>query len=110
MAELVLPLSHSELLKADKDYEKAANAVNLVYVKDNTPGITRVQKGKGFFLSSGKQDPDGSPGLKRIKKLAIPPAWTEVWICPLENGHIQATGLDITKEKTISLSPLYGRM
>jgi len=98
MEELVLTLTHKELLRADKDYEKAAHAVNLTYVRDNMPGIHRMRKGKGFtYVHEGKTLKD-RPGIRRIKKLAIPPAWTEVWICPLENGHIQATGLDIEKE------------
>jgi len=92
MEEIVLSLSHAELLKADKDYEKAANAVNLIYVRDNLPGIHRFKKGKGFTYIQDNRTLKGSFELKRIKKLAIPPAWTEVWICSLENGHIQATG------------------
>lgn len=99
MEEPVLTLTHAQLLKADKDYEKAANAVNLVYVRDNMPGIHRFRKGKGFtYILEDKTLKDPSQ-IKRIRKLAIPPAWTEVWICPLDNGHIQATGLDIRKRK-----------
>jgi DNA topoisomerase-1 len=99
MDEPVLYLTHSELLKADKDYEKAARAVNLIYVRDSMPGIRRSKKGKGFtYIQEGKTLKDPLQ-LKRIKKLAIPPAWTEVWICPFENGHIQATGMDIRKRK-----------
>ena len=92
-------LSHGEFLKADKNYEKAASAVNLVYVNDQMPGIRRLKKGKGFsyILENNKIKDKGH--LSRIKKLAIPPAWTEVWICALENGHIQATGLDALKRK-----------
>ena len=99
MEEPVLSLTHSELLKADKDYEKAAQAVNLVYVRDNLPGIFRFKKGKGFTYILEDRTLKDREQLKRIKKLAIPPAWTEVWICPMENGHIQATGLDIRKRK-----------
>jgi DNA topoisomerase-1 len=87
-------LSHDEFLKADKDYEKAAKAVNLVYVTDRTPGIIRLKRGKGFSYSFENKPLRDSACLFRIKKLAIPPAWTEVWICASENGHIQATGLD----------------
>lgn len=58
------------------------------------PGIVRRKVGKGFSY----RHPDGSLVSKedrqRINALAIPPAWTEVWICPFENGHIQATGVD----------------
>src|ERR1700690_2420291 len=91
MDEPVLTLTHAELLRADKDYEKAAHAVNLVYVRDNMPGIRRFKKGKGFTYILVDNTLKDASEIKRIKKLAIPPAWTEVWICPLENGHIQAT-------------------
>jgi DNA topoisomerase-1 len=110
MDEPVLSLSHKELLKADKDYEKAAQAVNLVYVRDNMPGIRRFKKGKGFsYIMEDKTLRDSSE-RKRIKKLAIPPAWTEVWICPLENGHIQATGLDIRKRKQYRYHSLWAHV
>ena len=99
MAELALSLTHAQLLKADKDYEKAAHAVNLVYVRDNLPGIHRFKKGKGFTYKLDDKTLKEPEHLRRIQKLAIPPAWTEVWICQLENGHIQATGLDIRKRK-----------
>ncbi len=99
MDEPVLTLTHAQLLKADKDYEKAANAVNLIYVRDNISGIQRMRKGKGFTYIMDDKTLRDREHLKRIRKLAIPPAWTEVWICPLENGHIQATGLDLRKRK-----------
>ncbi|MDP9042488.1 MAG: DNA topoisomerase IB [Bacteroidota bacterium] len=99
MPDPVLSLTHREYLKADKDYEKAAQAVNLIYVRDNMYGIHRFKKGKGFTYILEDRTLKDRDQLKRIKKLAIPPAWTEVWICPLENGHIQATGLDVRKRK-----------
>ncbi len=99
MDEPVLSLTHAQLLKADKDYEKAAQAVNLIYVRDHMPGIRRFKKGKGFTYILDDRTLKDTSQLKRIKKLAIPPAWTEVWICPLENGHIQATGQDIRRRK-----------
>ena len=99
MDEPVLTLTHAQFLKADKDYEKAAKAVNLVYVRDNFNGIQRFKKGKGFSYIIDNRTLRDPEELKRIKKLAIPPAWTDVWICPLDNGHIQATGLDIRKRK-----------
>jgi DNA topoisomerase-1 len=71
-----------------------AKAVGLVYVSDNDPGITRRKSGLGFSY----RNPDGSPideaTLDRIRTLAIPPAWTDVWICTKPRGHIQATGRD----------------
>lgn len=68
----------------------------LRYVSDSDPGITRkAARGHGFNYLK----PDGSPvtdekTLDRIRKLAVPPAWTAVWICPRANGHIQAVGRD----------------
>ncbi len=110
MEEMVLTLSHAELLKADKDYEKAANAVNLTYVRDNHPGIHRFKKGKGFTYILDNQTLKDPFHLKRIKKLAIPPAWTDVWICLVENGHIQATGLDIRKRKQYRYHSLWAHV
>ena len=74
---------------------EAAKVAELRYVADDQPGITRVKKGKGFayVLPSGKPVDDPDTEI-RIRALAIPPAWTEVWICPISNGHIQATGRD----------------
>jgi DNA topoisomerase-1 len=74
---------------------QAAKAAELRYVSDEQPGIRRVKAGKGFkyVMPDGKplSDPDTEI---RIKAMAIPPAWTEVWICPHSNGHIQAVGRD----------------
>jgi DNA topoisomerase IB len=59
------------------------------------PGISRRRHGRGFTYADprGRRLRDGET-LARIRALSIPPAWTDVWICPLPNGHIQATGLD----------------
>jgi len=67
----------------------------LLYVNDDDPGLRRIKSGAGFAY----RDPDGDPvdddaTLDRIRVLAIPPAWTDVWICPSPRGHIQATGRD----------------
>jgi DNA topoisomerase-1 len=72
----------------------------LRYVSDERPGYTRKAKGDDFeyFDTEGKAIRD-EQRLLRIKRLAIPPAWTDVWICPLPNGHIQATGRDVRKRK-----------
>jgi len=77
------------------DSLKSAKNAGLKYITDQIPGITRKRKGKKFiyFLPDGKLCKDDDT-LIRIKSLAIPPAWNNVWICPLENGHLQATGID----------------
>ena len=77
------------------DPERSAAAAGLRYVEVRSPGIRRVRAGKGFRYL----DPKGRPirrkaVLERIRALVIPPAWTEVWICPDPRGHIQAVGLD----------------
>ena len=75
-------------------------AARLTYVSDLDPGIRRRKAGQGFnYLGvDGKLIAD-EPALDRIRKLAIPPAWTEVWIAPTERGHIQATGRDLKGRK-----------
>jgi DNA topoisomerase-1 len=95
----LLKLSHNDIVKIEKDYEKIARIVRLVYVNDGMPGIRRVKKGKGFSYASDDRRKLSEEVLMRIKKLAIPPAWTSVWICALDNGHIQATGFDLRKRK-----------
>src|SRR5215510_10356724 len=79
---------------------EAAKAAQLRYVSDAKPGITRHRNGTGFAY----QGPDGEPvhdeeTLARIRSLAIPPAWTDVWIAPHPAGHLQATGRDARKRK-----------
>lgn len=82
------------------DPKDAAGSAGLRYVSDARPGIRRKKAGIGF----GYTRADGSKVteldvLKRIKALAIPPAWTDVWICPFADGHIQATGRDAKGRK-----------
>jgi DNA topoisomerase-1 len=72
----------------------------LVYVTDDKPGITRLRRGESFFY----RKPDGKTlgdeeQLARIRKLAIPPAYSDVWICPSPRGHLQATGRDARGRK-----------
>jgi DNA topoisomerase I len=61
----------------------------------STPGIRRVKRGRGFSYLDGDEKPvRDEAALERIRALAIPPAWTDVWICPDPLGHLQATGVD----------------
>ena len=71
----------------------------LVYVSDAEPGYTRQRKGKGFIYLDRKGRPLKGAVNHRIDKLAIPPAWERVWICPSPHGHIQATGRDARGRK-----------
>ena len=72
----------------------------LTYCSDAYPGLTRVRSGSGFSIrdSDGRVIRDKAV-LDRIRTLAIPPAWTDVWICPRATGHIQATGRDVKGRK-----------
>jgi DNA topoisomerase I len=82
------------------DPGEAADAAQLRYVSDSRPGIQRLRHGRSFRYAG----PDGQavrdlPTLRRIRSLAIPPAWTQVWICPIAHGHIQAVGRDARGRK-----------
>ncbi len=83
----------------------AAEEAGLRYVNDAMPGITRRRQGKGFSY----RWPDGSLvsdcERERIAAIAIPPAWTDVWICPRPDGHIQATGRDDRGRKQYRYHP-----
>jgi DNA topoisomerase-1 len=72
----------------------------LRYVSDELPGIRRRRSGKGFTYSDAKgKRVDDPEAIARIRALAIPPAWTDVWICETSNGHLQATGRDARGRK-----------
>jgi DNA topoisomerase-1 len=78
----------------------SAEAAGLRFATDAEPGITRRRAGKGFhYLTPAGRPLKDQRTLKRIAKLAIPPAWSDVWICPLADGHIQATGRDARNRK-----------
>ncbi|HEX5866567.1 MAG TPA: DNA topoisomerase IB, partial [Beijerinckiaceae bacterium] len=82
------------------DPREAAESAGLVYVSDEEPGIRRRKAGKGFsYAKPGGEAVKDTAVLKRIRSLAIPPAYTDVWICPKANGHIQATGRDAKGRK-----------
>jgi DNA topoisomerase-1 len=103
--EQLTTLSHKEYLKIDKDYVKAAKAVDLIYVSDKDLGICRGKKGEHFTYYFKDKPVKDAEILLRIKKLAIPPAWTTVWICANESGHIQATGFDVRGRKQYRYHP-----
>jgi DNA topoisomerase I len=93
-------LEVSDSAQAIVDPRDAAESADLRYVSDDRPGIRRRKAGAGFTYTRA----DGSKlseadALKRIKALAIPPAWTGVWICPFADGHIQAAGCDAKGRK-----------
>ncbi len=84
----------------------AASEAGLRYTNDDRPGISRRRRGRGFQYL----DPDGrtitaAAERARIDALAVPPAWTDVWICPSPNGHLQATGRDARGRKQYRYHP-----
>jgi DNA topoisomerase IB len=82
-------------VSAAAEAARMAESVGLVYVSDDVPGVRRERDGKAFkyFAPDGRQIKDEDE-LRRIAKLAIPPAYENVWICVDEHGHLQATGRD----------------
>jgi DNA topoisomerase I len=89
-----------------EDPKKSAVAAGLRYVSDDSGGIRRKNRGKDFvyYDIEGRMVKD-SAELKRIRSLAIPPAWKNVWICRQANGHLQATGLDAKGRKQYKYHP-----
>src|SRR3954471_2082156 len=82
------------------EHRKAATRAGLRYVSDGFVGITRKRTGTGwtYFAPNGSRIRDADK-RKRLNSLAIPPAWTDVWICPDPDGHIQATARDARGRK-----------
>ena len=95
-----------EVFASLADPEETAAAAGLRHVTNAMPGLRRVRSGRGFRYLG----PDGTPlqdpdVLRRIRSLAIPPAWTDVWICPSPRGHLQATGRDARGRKQYRYHP-----
>jgi DNA topoisomerase I len=112
--------TRAEILDLPTDPVESAEEAGLRYVSDTSPGIRRRRAGRGFTYSGVDGRRLRDPGqLERIRALAIPPAWTDVWISPTRRGHIQATGRDARGRKQYRYHPRwhavrdevkYGRM
>lgn len=90
------------------DPRDAAEQAGLRYVSCEEPGIRRRRAGKGFtYKSSTGEVLKDEATLRRIRSLAIPPAWSDVWICVHENGHLQATGRDAKGRKQYRYHPQF---
>jgi DNA topoisomerase IB len=80
----------------------------LKRVDSSEPGIARLRRGRGFAYADASGNRVTDPGeLERIRGLAIPPAWHDVWICPLPNGHLQAVGTDAAGRKQYLYHPAW---
>jgi DNA topoisomerase-1 len=88
--------------------QTSADQASLTYVSDSEPGIRRLKAGEGFSYKGAKGQAVSASAIARIKALAIPPAWTDVWISPDPAGHIQATGRDQRGRKQYRYHPLWG--
>ena len=103
-------MGRAKVIPFPKDPLLSAKAAGLRYVRDHEPGIRRVKSGKAFRYVK----PDGSPvrdepTLRRIRSLVIPPAWTDVWICATDDGHLQAVGRDARGRKQYRYHASYRR-
>jgi len=88
------------------DPVESARAAGLRYVSDQSPGFQRKRVGKAFtYLAADGRTIRDPETIRRIKSLAIPPAWTDVWICPDPRGHLQATGRDARRRKQYRYHP-----
>jgi DNA topoisomerase I len=91
-----------------EDPKEAAASAGLRYVSDESPGIKRWRKGASFVYYDKEGRRIRNPlELKRIRSLAIPPAWEKVWICAQANGHLQATGIDAKGRKQYRYHPTW---
>lgn len=102
-----ISISPAKLKKIIDDPKASAKAVKLFYVTADTPGYTRKPSGKGFSYSLDNKIIKDKKVLERINSLVIPPAWKDVWICSLDNGHLQATGVDALNRKQYLYHPLW---
>lgn len=109
--QVIQSIKPSKILKIKKDPVKTAKAVQLVYTSDTCfDGIERKRYGKKFhYYKDGKRIVNPEE-ISRINKLVIPPAWENVWICSLHNGHLQATGIDAKKRKQYRYHPLWNAL
>jgi DNA topoisomerase-1 len=92
-------------LRVVTDPAEAARAAGLRYVSETGPGIRRRRAGRGFVYLNGHGPLRERATLGRIRTLAIPPSWTDVWICPSPVGHLQAVGRDARGRKQYRYHP-----
>jgi DNA topoisomerase-1 len=90
------------------EHVEAAQRAGLRYTPDSIRGIRREHVGSAFvYIGSNGQPLTNEQKLRRIRSLAIPPAWTDVWICPHPNGHLQVTARDARGRKQYRYHPKY---
>lgn len=93
---------------ASREYVGAARAAGLLYVTDSMPGIRRRRHGRGFsYVDARGTVIQDRAMIRRFHSLVIPPAWTDVWICPVPEGHLQVTARDARGRKQYRYHPSF---
>ena len=105
-----MALSTKELKVLISEPDKTAELADLIYVSEEELCIERKKKGDSFVYFKNGKEVKSPRELKRYKKLVIPPAWEDVKICPLENGHLQAIGKDAKQRKQYLYHPHWGEI
>lgn len=105
-----MTLSEDEIITLVKDPQEAVKMANLVYVSDRHLSIRRKKVGRGFAYYKKDEKVSDSKTIDRIKKLVIPPAWRDVRITHLKNGHIQVVGRDDKDRKQYMYHPVWSRI
>jgi len=91
---------------ASTDHVDSAKSAGLRYVTDAMPGIKRLRRGRGFtYIDTNGQVITNRERIHRFRSLVIPPAWTDVWICEYEDGHLQVTARDARGRKQYRYHP-----
>lgn len=98
-------MTRREMTTRASDSRVEAHHARLRFVSDRRPGLQRLRHGNGFRYVTAEGRPVKRAELKRIRELAIPPAWERVWICPHPDGHLQATGRDAKGRKQYVYHP-----
>lgn len=98
------------LKKIVQDPVASAKAAQLRYVNSNDEGIRRLRSGKGFRYQFRDKPLRDKEQLQRIRSLVLPPAWEDVWICAIPEGHLQATGKDVRNRKQYRYHPLWNEL
>lgn len=109
-ADIVVNISPQKLVDAINDAKKSARIVKLTYVSDADEGIVRMKRGQSFTYKKAGKTVTDQDTLSRIRNLVIPPAWQNVWICSLQNGHLQCTGIDLMGRKQYRYHPLWNAL
>ena len=105
-----MPATVDKLNDLYSDAKTCAKLVGLNYVEGEPEGISRHKQGKGFTFKLSGKVVTNEELKRRIMKLVIPPAWTDVWICPNEKGHILVTGVDQRGRKQYIYHPKWRTM